>query len=62
MDYMEFRYKNYRGEYGIRTVLPKKIYWGSNEYHEEPQWLMFAWDKDKMDNRVFAMKDIQEFL
>lgn len=52
------RYKNYRGETSNRKIIPQKIYFGSNEYHPEPQWLLDAHDLDKDAKRSFALKDI----
>lgn len=53
-----FRYRNYRGEEADRTVLPICIWWGSTHWHPEPQWLLAVYDKDKMDNRDFALSGI----
>jgi predicted DNA-binding transcriptional regulator YafY len=52
-------YTNYRGETSIRTVVPQKIIFGSNEWHKEPQWLMEAIDVEKGQPRTFALKDIR---
>lgn len=57
-----FEYKNWKGELGIRKVIPLDIHFSSNEFHQEPQWLMVAFDKDKMDERTFAMNDIIRFI
>ncbi len=54
-------YKNYRGETGIRHVIPKAIRFASTDWHPEPQWLLEAYDVDKKADRSFAMKDIQEW-
>ncbi|MDX5884961.1 hypothetical protein [Bacillus cereus group sp. BfR-BA-00999] len=35
-----------------------QIYFGSTEYHKEPQWLMKAFDLVKNEERAFAMKDM----
>jgi hypothetical protein len=51
-------YKNWRGEEGWRRIRPGKIYFESNEYHPEPQWLLMALDCDKFALRSFALKDI----
>lgn len=55
-------YTNYKGETKSRQILPKKIWFGSTEYHSEPQWLLEAFDVDKQADRSFAMKDIREWL
>lgn len=52
-----FFYKNYRGELSVRTVTPVEFYWGSTEYHPEPQWIMKAIDHEKNAVRDFALRD-----
>jgi hypothetical protein len=51
-------YTNWRGEKGMRKILPEKIYFGSTEWHKEPQWLLRALDLEKNASRDFAIKDI----
>lgn len=55
---IEFGYTNYRGEYSIRRAVPVRVYFGSTEWHPEPQWLMSAFDLEKGADRDFALKDI----
>ncbi|MVA91571.1 hypothetical protein GOZ80_05990 [Agrobacterium vitis] len=50
-------YTNYRGEISERTILPKNIWFGSTEWHPEPQWLLTAFDLGKQTVRDFALKD-----
>lgn len=57
---LTFRYTNYKGNTGYRTVQVHGVYFGSTEYHPEPQWLMNAIDLDKKENRVYAMKDMTD--
>lgn len=54
-------YTNWKGERSTRTVVPDVIYWGSNEWHKEPQWLLTAFDVEKQAKRNFAMKDIHSW-
>ena len=54
-------YTNYRGETAQRTIIPIAIVFGSNEWHNEEQWLLEAFDIDKKANRIFACKDIKEW-
>lgn len=56
-----FKYKNWEGKVSIRHVLPLTIYWASNEWHKEPQWLLNAYCFEKAAARTFAMKDISEW-
>ena len=54
-------YTNWKGETRTRRIKPQSIYWGSTEYHTEPQWLLDALDCEKQEFRQFAMKDIREW-
>ena len=53
-----FRYKNWKGEIGLRRVYPLKIWWGKTDWHPMEQWFLEAFDIDKQDTRSFALKDI----
>lgn len=57
MKIMTMQYKNWRGVTAIRNVRPIAIWYGSTEYHPEPQWLMTAFDVDKSAERDFAVAD-----
>lgn len=50
-------YKNYREEISTRTITPIKPWYGSTEWHPEPQWLLKAFDHDKGAERDFALAD-----
>lgn len=50
-------YTNYRGETSERTITPIRSWYGSTEWHPEPQWLLTAFDHEKQANRDFAIKD-----
>lgn len=54
---VRFGYTNYRGEHSTRWATPKRFWWGSTEYHTDPQWLMSAFDHDKGQMRDFALAD-----
>ncbi|MDR6431282.1 hypothetical protein [Brucella pseudogrignonensis] len=54
---IKISYTNYRGENSIRTITPIKPWYGSTEWHPEPQWLLTAFDHEKQANRDFALKD-----
>jgi len=60
-DQVSFNYKNYKGELSIRKVKPMGVYFGSNEWHPKPQWLLRAFDVDKQAERSFAMQDISNW-
>lgn len=48
------RYTNWRGETAERTIIPRRVFFGSNEWHPEPQVLIEALDCDKGVVRTFA--------
>lgn len=56
---LTFTYRNYRGEVSERRVCPISVEFGSNQWHPEPQWLLRAFDLDKGEDRVFAMRDME---
>lgn len=50
-------YTNWKGETAERAIIPRRVWWGSTEWHPEPQWLLTAFDVDKQAERDFALKD-----
>ncbi len=50
-------YTNWKGETAPRRIIPRRVWWGSTEWHPEPQWLVTAFDMDKESERDFALKD-----
>lgn len=50
-------YTNWRGETSERTIKPRYVWFGSTEWHPEPQWLLTAFDLEKNADRDFALKD-----
>lgn len=58
---LTFMYTNWRGEIAKRRAIPMRTYWGSTDWHPEPQWLMEAFDTDKKAVRVFAMSDMSSY-
>lgn len=53
-------YKNYKGETAVRNIMPITVYYGSNEWHPEEQWLMVAWDADKKALRTFSLQGFKD--
>ena len=51
-------YTNWRGETAERRILPTGIWFGSTEWHPEPQWLVKAIDVEKNAERDFAWNGI----
>jgi predicted DNA-binding transcriptional regulator YafY len=54
-------YTNYRGERSTRTIEPHAMEFGANQWHPEPQWLLYALDVDKREARAFAMSGIHSW-
>lgn len=54
-------YTNYRGESGIRRIIPLAIRWGTSEWHKNEQWLMEVFDVVKVQNRTFALAEMTMF-
>lgn len=52
-------YKNWRGEVSERKIVPKTAWFGSTQWHPEPQWILDAFDLDRQAERSFAMRDFQ---
>lgn len=54
---IRFAYTNYRGEPSVRTVIIRRFWFGSTEYHPDKQWMFTAYDLDRKANRDFALCD-----
>jgi len=59
---VKVEYKNWKGETGIRFIIPLNIFYGNTEYHKEEQWLMKVWDLDKKDYRTYALRDVLKWI
>jgi len=55
-------YTNWRGERAHRYIRPIRMEWGSNQWHQEPQWLLIAYDAERRDERAFAMSGVHEWV
>lgn len=55
---VKIKYRNYKGIVSERYVVPLKFWFGANEWHPEPQWIMTAFDDTKQAFRDFAMTGI----
>lgn len=51
-------YTNWRGETAVRRIVPASIGIRYNQWHTEPQWLLWARDVEKDAFRDFAMSGI----
>jgi predicted DNA-binding transcriptional regulator YafY len=54
-------YTNWRGERAERLVQPYRIEFGSNEWHPEEQWLLYAHDDKSDSGRTFALANIHSW-
>jgi hypothetical protein len=50
-------YRNWKGEVGERVIIPRRLWFGSTQWHPEPQWLLDAEDVSKGVARSFSTKD-----
>lgn len=57
-NHIEFDYINWKGIAGHRKVKVLGFSYESNEYHPEKQWLLKAYDLEKKEKRIFAIKDM----
>lgn len=55
-----FKYKNWKGITDIRMCVVEGIFYGSNAWHKEEQFLLSGFDLDKNEMRDYAMKDISD--
>lgn len=53
-----FKYKNWRGDTAVRTVIPQNIWYGESQWHSGFQWFMRAHDIEKGEIRDFALADM----
>lgn len=51
-------YTNWRGERGTRRIVPWRVFWGANDWHPEPGWLLEAFDVEKHAPRTFALESV----
>lgn len=55
---ISFTYTNWKGETKERRAVFTLLQWGCNEWHKEPQLLIYGYDLDKKAPRTYAAKDI----
>jgi len=58
---VEIDYTNWRGERSRRKILPINIFFGSNQWHPEEQWLLVAIDLEKNETRTFSLSTIHSW-
>jgi hypothetical protein len=58
---VEIDHVNWRGERGVRCIVPLTLHFGTSLWHQDPQWLLHAEDLAKQERRDFAMRDIKSW-
>lgn len=56
---VRFIYTNYKGDRGIRRIIPEKISFDKTPYYPRKGWLLHGFDLDKKEIRVFSMEKIE---
>ncbi len=51
-------YTNWKGETGVRRILPIRLYYGKSEFHAGCQWLLEVMDVGRGKRRTFAVNEI----
>lgn len=55
-------YTNWRGVRAIRLVAPIRIVFMATQWHPGPQYLLEAVDVEKGETRLFAMRDVHDWI
>jgi len=53
-------YTNWRGEVSTRSIIPHSVWYGTTQWHPDPQWFLRGFDTDKQAVRDFALADFGE--
>ena len=61
MSVVTIDYTNWRDERSLRRVAPGRFYYGTSDWHPEPQWLMEAFDLDHAAVRTFALAGVHSW-
>lgn len=61
MSHVWIDYTNWKGVRAKRLIIPRRIVFGTTEYHPNSQWLLEALDVQKGESRTFAMRDIHSW-
>lgn len=54
-------YTNWRGERALRRITPMRVSFENNEWHPDTQWMLYAVDVDKGEERAFAVVNIHSW-
>lgn len=56
---VSFSYMNHKGVFRRRKAIMLGVFWGSDQWHSTPQWLVKGQDLEKDAVRTFALKNIR---
>lgn len=59
---VRFVYQNHRDEVAVRTVTPIRLEFRKSDWHNTAQWLLIAYDHERLGERDFALAGILKFL
>jgi hypothetical protein len=54
-------YTNWRGERRAYRIMPLGLFWGSNEWHPTPQWLVIGREEGRSLRRTYALSNIHSW-
>lgn len=55
----EVTYTNWMGVKRIRRLQPRALWFGSNQWHPEPQWIIDCLDTEDGEVKGFALKGFE---
>lgn len=55
-------YTNYKGNRGLRLIIPQERFIGETEFHEGKQELLRCFDLDRVAERTYALCDIHDWI
>ena len=59
---VQILYTNWEGKTELRTIVPSQISFMKTVWHPEEQWVLLAWCCNRKADRIFAIKDIKEWI
>ncbi len=62
MKSLKFEYTDHSGETKIREVQPKGLKFDTTPHSSEPQWLLEATDKQKNEDGLFVLHNVQRII
>jgi hypothetical protein len=59
--FVKIEYTNWRGFRSVRRIRPRYLAFENNEWHPETQWILYAYDLERIAERTFAMANIHSW-